>query len=464
MKKILNKFGVGLSALLLLLGFTSFAAASMTGDCNDCHTMHNSENGLPVAQVGTGGATSADPITNLLKLDCIACHANDPTGGAKIWTMTGGSVVPQVMHSDATGDLAGGNFQYIASGGNRKGHNVVDLVSAETDMDLDQPPGFRHKTSEIGSGGFDVDNFTCAGSMGCHGYRGQLLTTIAPDPTCDPEFCIHISGPDIGLPCSDEQCNGATIFRTGVAALSGIDGFPTTELKRGAHHSNYEGLKNDGVDPDFYDSPLAHSYRFIRSLRGYGNEVDRWQNVDEDSHNEYVGGYEDTVIGDILKNTDFGTTSSCSRCHVGGSIGAVNSRLTTPGQSITGFCMTCHGSFHSSGVTNGTSGAFLRHPSDWVIPDRDEYAAYTTYDVSAPVARPHSVFVDGITPSATVTPGTDLVMCLSCHVAHAAPYDYMLRFDYAGMTAGGYADIATATAEGGCLACHTAKGVLPENR
>jgi len=446
----------------MLLALPIFAAASggMIGDCYDCHTMHNSENGLPVAMVGD--TVSADPITNLLKLDCVACHANDPTGGAKIWTMAGGSEVPQVMHSDATGDLAGGNFQYIVTGSNRNGHNVVDVVSAETDMDLDQPPGFRHKNWEIGSGGFDVENFTCAGSMGCHGYRGQLLTTVAPDPTCDPEFCVHISGPDAGLPCSDEQCYGSEIFRTGIAALSGYDGFPHTELRKGAHHSSYDGVKHDGLAPDFYDSPLAHSYRFIRSLRGYGNEVDRWQNVDEDSHNEYVGGYEKG--NGILKNTDFGTTPACVRCHVQSKIGTTESRLTTPGQSITGFCMTCHGSFHSAGVTNGTGGAFLRHPSDYVIPNRDEYAAYTIFDISAPVARPHQDFVDGMTPSANVTPGKDLVMCLSCHVAHAGPYDYMLRFDYSGMTAGGYADVATATAEGGCLACHTTKGVLPQNR
>ena len=40
----------------------------------------------------------------------------------------------------------------------------------------------------------------------------------------------------------------------------------------------------------------------------------------------------------------------------------------------------------------------------------------------------------------------------------------MLRFDYQAMTAGFYADVPTAQAEGGCLACHTAKGVAPQNR
>ena len=57
-----------------------------------------------------------------------------------------------------------------------------------------------------------------------------------------------------------------------------------------------------------------------------------------------------------------------------------------------------------------------------------------------------------------------MVICLSCHKAHSNPYDYKLRFDYDAMTTGGYADISSAVANGGCFACHTTKEVLPENR
>jgi hypothetical protein len=46
----------------------------------------------------------------------------------------------------------------------------------------------------------------------------------------------------------------------------------------------------------------------------------------------------------------------------------------------------------------------------------------------------------------------------------APPYDHKLRFDYDARTAGGYADISSAVANGGCFACHTTKEVLPENR
>jgi predicted CXXCH cytochrome family protein len=94
-----------------------------------------------------------------------------------------------------------------------------------------------------------------------------------------------------------------------------------------------------------------------------------------------------------------------------------------------------------------------------VLPATGDYAAYTVYDNSAPVARPTVVS----SASASVDPG-DMVMCLSCHVAHGSANDYLLRFDYTTMTAGNYATIGDAQAAGGCLACHTEKGVLPSAR
>ena len=164
----------------------------------------------------------------------------------------------------------------------------------------------------------------------------------------------------------------------------------------------------------------------------------------------------------------FGT--GCSDCHVQGFGEGDNQRasftssIKTINNTMSGFCSSCHGYFHSSGggdyVDNGVSGAFLRHPSDYVIPATGEYAAYTVFDPTAPIAKTTT----GAAPSATVVPGTDAVGCLSCHVAHGSANDYLLRFDYATMTAGFYADVPAAQAAGGCLACHTEKGVLPVNR
>ena len=447
-----------LVAISLLCGgvaATAAASGGLVGQCADCHTMHNSAAGQPVAL--QYGKTVADGTRNqnLLKFDCLACHAQDPSG-TKIAEVGQGSLVPQVYHGDSE-DLAAGNFKHIADSGNRKGHNVSDFgFAAETNIDAyGSPPGMYYASvhgSYFGGTATPYANFTCAGTVGCHGTRSQLLAGTT-----------ELNGGDGSAASGSYWVN--TAQREGIAAVSG------------AHHNSYDGAKDPAqvaVNGGAHDGQaLADSYRFIRGLKGYGNEAARWQNVDSSNHNEYYG-----VAG--LPSSGIASETGCNTCHVPGdaSVGGsarktFDSSLRVPNQSMSGFCVTCHGNFHSSGLetasndrfqANGSSGAFLRHPSDYVIPSSGEYANYTTYDVGAPVARP-TLYAAA---DATVNPGTDMVMCLSCHVAHASPHDGMLRFDYAAQTslmrAGSFASVAEAQAAGGCLACHTTKGVLPQQR
>jgi hypothetical protein len=438
-----------LTLAVMTVPAVAFASAGIQGECSDCHTMHNSIQGKAVAQVGTlggGSSTSTAPVMNLLKMDCIACHAMDPNGADKIVHMDGGSDIPQVMHADTTGDLAGGNFSYVGApgtGNNRHGHNVKDLFAGGDDDGygsstagaLNNPPGMYHgdTTSKKFSSVSAFDNFTCAGAKGCHGTRSQMLTG-ATDTTTNI-FVYQM--------------------RTGIAAISG------------AHHNSYDGAKSganyaaSGTRGAHDGAKVAAGYRFIPGLWAYGNETNRWQNNNGTDHNEYYGVQGLTTPG-----------SGCSLCHITGTAGTgASSRMTydsaiqVPNNSMSGFCSTCHGEFHSTGANaqiegtgaNGKSGAFLRHPSDFVIPNTSEYAAYTSYEITAPVARP--TLASSI--SGAVTPGTDMVMCLSCHEAHGTPNDYMLRFDYNKMIAG---NTAAADLGKGCLACHTSKGILPENR
>ncbi len=442
------------AALFVAMPAIAIAAEGIVGDCYDCHTMHNSEMGMPVAEVGTTGTISETPIQNLLRMDCIACHAS-PDATGKLMTLTGGSTVPQVSHP-SDDNLAGGNFRYSTEN-QRHGHNVIDITPAD-DSNATQleggvevygaPPGNAHASHhDLDSGVFGVttafDAFTCAGARGCHGTRSQLLS----GQTVDNGTANVFEG----------------VRRTGIAAVSG------------AHHNSYDGAKSStgysGSEEVHNGQIVADGYRFIPGLKGYGNDTataNRWQNIDENSHNEYFGTAGNTV----------GETAGCGTCHVQGhgidtdgdgivddgwgysTRAAANSYMLVPGNDVSGFCGTCHGVFHSAGTENGTSGAFLRHPSDWIIPNSSEYQYYTTYDITAPVARPAVASA----PDSAVHPGTDMVMCMSCHMAHASQYDYMLRFDYTTMEAGGFADETGAQGAGGCLACHTAKGVLPENR
>lgn len=57
---------------------------SVYGECANCHTMHNSQNGVAVTESGT-------PNPNLLLKDCLGCHSAadgttsiDPVTGAPI--------------------------------------------------------------------------------------------------------------------------------------------------------------------------------------------------------------------------------------------------------------------------------------------------------------------------------------------------------------------------------------------
>ena len=427
---------------LLALPAMALASGGLIGDCVNCHTMHNSELGQAVAKMGTTGTITQTPIQNLLRLDCISCHVVDPAGASKI-AMLGDSAIPQVMHADATGDLAGGNFGYINTlSSNRKGHNVVDLFAGgdTNGGTYNTPPGKYRASTHTGvfTATTPFDLFTCAGAAGCHGTRSQMLSGSTADWDANATTANTFQG----------------VKRTGIASISG------------AHHNSYDGSKAAAVNATSEADALhdgqrvADGYRFIPGLKGYGNEAARWQNVNATSHNEYFG------------DSDGLSVSGCGNCHIEGHDGglssrmAFNSTLKVPENSMSGFCATCHGSFHSAGDNNGTisntggngtSSAFLRHPSDYVIKEAGEYAAYNAYDLTAPVARPLAGLAG---PSGLVTGGTDMVMCLSCHQAHASQYDAMLRFDYAEQTAGN----AVTGLGKGCLACHTEKGILPENR
>jgi hypothetical protein len=365
-KKVLVVAGVG-----LLLSLPSVAGAKIEGNCFTCHTETNGPQGVMVG-----------PLQNT---DCVGCHAMG--GDQKIVTLPGGIQVPQVYHFDRTGDLAGGNFRYVADDpgigptGSRKGHDPVDLFPG----DFEFPPGFIH-----GPNPSYFRKITCAGMNGCHGIRNQLMV-----------------GP-----------KGHLVPRVGLAAI------------QGAHHGNVDGSLKVA-------DTVANSYRFLLGVQGLEQPYapDRWQNVTPFIHNEY---FDDPFPAQQYR--------LCSTCHFGSPQATLTSYIKTPRNSISAFCETCHSQFHSS----EQSMAFLRHPADFVIPNTGEYANYRTYELTAPVARP-TVYEQS---SDIVNPGRDIVMCLTCHEAHASPYDGMLRFDYSKMVAG-HAGSAAGT---GCFACHTSKG------
>ncbi len=243
----------------------------------------------------------------------------------------------------------------------------------------------------------------------------------------------RISGIDSNLSNAPGASTGCSpCHNTLATANSGCRGchFP-------AHHADDSATVVDG----------AHgSYRFLGDVMHYvfngwppetsgfagsstagvkGIEDEDWeQDVSSNKHNGYKGtttNYPSASAGPYLSDSSIGQ-----------------------------MCAGCHGNFHHQMNTDGDlSGAWIRHPSDVIIPNEGEYAAYTIYNPLAPVAKQN--LTEDMKNSPTVTPGEDLVTCISCHRPHGSPYPDMLRWDYDTCTAG------SANAECGCYVCHTAK-------
>jgi predicted CXXCH cytochrome family protein len=110
-------------------------------------------------------------------------------------------------------------------------------------------------------------------------------------------------------------------------------------------------------------------------------------------------------------------------------------------KSIDLICTGCHGDYHN---TEKKKGAWFRHPVGVPVPSRGDYLNYTSYNTDAPVARETLPAASG----SDINHDRDSVMCLSCHVAHASPYESMLRWDY---------DKVTTEGRGGCNICHSGK-------
>lgn len=113
--------------------------------------------------------------------------------------------------------------------------------------------------------------------------------------------------------------------------------------------------------------------------------------------------------------------------------------------SINSLCTGCHSRIHGA-VDVDHTGPWFGHPTSIVLPNKGEYRNYTKYNQDAPLGRAK---VPG-SPGGTVTPGSDAITCLSCHMAHASPHDSILRWDFMSIIAG-------KSVKGGCMICHTSK-------
>lgn len=313
--------------------------------------------GAPDAMVvGTCKSCHTQDLSN-----CIGCHGQNPGGTQSIIPVLNGGGNPQVLHHMVGGDLAGGNFYYVADGYNpdySKGHNVGGISLRELPP-KDVPPGFIGSVIiPGGTGPFQWDQtkqLTCAGTWGCHGDR-----TIA-----DPLQSIS-----------------------------------------GAHHTDDSVI--DG-------STVGTSYRFLYGIKGKEHKTWEYQ-ATANNHNGYKGD---------------GNYSSM--------------------ETISYLCGECHGAYHLHQNLGGkTSDVWVRHPVDISFSvvkggyTGSEYQKYTNYSLDTPIAYINPTGME------TTVDVNSIVMCLSCHRAHASNYQSMLRWDYSKVFVGN-------GAQTGCLTCHADK-------
>lgn len=217
--------GVKVLVTLPLILFPLVCEAKVTGQCGNCHTMHNSQGGDSVVMNWVTGSmvSSAAPNDGLLNTNCIGCHQGINGEGKHI---------PYVLQTSeptyGTNTLAGGNFYWVTQAlGDTKGHNVAGISAAA----VATPPGWNaafNANTQVGD--WTTTQLTCAGTNGCHGKHGP--------GTIDD-----------------------------VAAISG------------AHHTN---------DPTIDGSTTGKSFRFLYGIIGY-EDSDWELVTSAGNHNQYYG-------------------------------------------------------------------------------------------------------------------------------------------------------------------------------
>ncbi|MEJ2255127.1 MAG: hypothetical protein P8Y75_12345 [Nitrospirota bacterium] len=269
-------WSIALAALVAFLPLPT--EAKVKGQCADCHTMHNSQDGAPMALTGNvvwdGGALTGDPKTapngNLLIASCVGCHSNSTA--EPIVSLSDGNDVPIVYnHTVPTTYLAGGNFYWVAdSGGNddTKGHNVYGVSSQDANISASEgAPG--HDGS--GCAGATVCHQTLAAAPGPYNYqRGgcqacHIFTYHHQDPPVYRFLKGHGTGPPFG-PLGDDRKNYTT-YPDYVKGIEDADWEYTTSL---TDHNVYQGTTDVYLSDGTNGLQLQHTMTAFCSGCHYG--------------------------------------------------------------------------------------------------------------------------------------------------------------------------------------------------
>ena len=264
MKKMLITLTVMLAAAALIVVFCGPAMAKVSGRCDNCHTMHNSQDGATMATDRSSWypetyTPGTPPYGTLLTDTCVGCHSHATE--TKEYDL-GGSYVPVVYTRSGTPatHLAGGNFAYVETKGDAYGHNVLGISTGDTALVAGAP----------------------GNAAGCGGVGGGCHNSLAVQQFSQAEF--------------GSGCQGCHF--------------------RPAHHANDHTNHAGGL----VNSEAQGWYRFLSGHMGstegvHGYEDGDWQaTTSATDHNEYLGvvsNFQSTMPG-ISNHT---TTAYCCGCH-----------------------------------------------------------------------------------------------------------------------------------------------------
>lgn len=192
-KNLRGKGAIPLVFALLTVFAATSAWGAVSGPCNLCHTMHNSQDGtVQVSVIGaawdtgviTGGSSTVPP-GQLLVSDCVGCHSS--VGNADIIVNDGYNNIPIVYNTGGYPaiTLAGGNFAVVAGiGMDDYGHNVRGI---SLDDPMAKAPGFQTGVGCNNSCHTDLTLTDAAstetpGGYDFNGCRGCHINTSHHDP------------------------------------------------------------------------------------------------------------------------------------------------------------------------------------------------------------------------------------------------------------------------------------------
>jgi predicted CXXCH cytochrome family protein len=303
--------------------------AGVTGQCSNCHTMHNSQAGAALAfyyNEPTKALVTESPTPNpgLLVSDCVGCHTS--SSSTETIKILGSSRIPIVLNtSEPLAYLAGGNFYWVAQGpaNDNYGHNVWG-ISAK-DSNLSRAPG---------------DGSTCVKS--CH-------ESLATDPAViDPFYGIggckgchqstkhHSSSPPSGS--LETAASGWYRFLSGHWSGTTVNGVEDIDWEQNpsAGHNKYQGVTYSywGIPGDSLD--ITHSMtgycqgchlRFHSAMNFGGSMVSPWFKHPSDAALPTTGEYSayDPV-------TNYNTRIP---------VAWVNPETPAAGEAVV-MCLTCH--------------------------------------------------------------------------------------------------------------------------